>query len=89
MTGSSPLLTDLYDISAHVLYELKSDSSREAVRMAIGQLLDYRRHIVPADPALAVLLPDEPHEDLRSLLDSVNITLVYWDGTTFRRCSWT
>jgi hypothetical protein len=51
--------------------------------MATGQLLDYRRHVSPPNPALAVLLPEEPHEDLKSLLAEVGIALAYWNGTTF------
>ncbi|MEU6041230.1 hypothetical protein ABZ801_38140 [Actinomadura sp. NPDC047616] len=80
---TSTLLTDLYDEQAHVLYELKGASTREAVRMAIGQLLDYSRHVKPAGPQLAVLLPEEPHDDLRALLESLEIALAYWDGKTF------
>ena len=81
--STSTLLTDLYDDQAHVLYELKGAGTREAVRMAIGQLFDYRRHIRPADPKLAILLPEEPHEDLRALVDSVGIALVYQSKGTF------
>lgn len=80
---TSTLLTDLYDDQAHVLYELKGASTREAVRMAIGQLFDYSRHVQPANPKLAVLLPEEPHEDLRALLESLGIALVYQSGKTF------
>jgi hypothetical protein len=81
LTGT--LLTDLYDAQAHVLYELKGASTREAVRMAIGQLFDYSRHIQPAEPTLAVLLPEEPNEDLQSLLKSLGITVVYEAEGTF------
>ncbi|USY19596.1 hypothetical protein NE857_30895 [Nocardiopsis exhalans] len=81
---SSSLLTDLYDADSHVLYEAKGTSSRESVRMAIGQLMDYRRHVTPTDPTLAVLLPQEPHPDLRDLLDSVNIGLVYQIEGSFK-----
>lgn len=80
---TSTLLTDLYDATEHVLYEVKSNSSRDSVRMAIGQLLDYRRHVIPASPTIAVLLPEEPKEDLRNLLKSANIALVYRDGDSF------
>lgn len=81
--SASPLVTDLYDETDHVLYELKGSTDREAVRMAIGQLLDYRRHVVPPNPTLAVLLPSEPNDDLKELLSGLGIMLVYWDGTTF------
>ncbi len=80
---ASTLLTDLYDDQAHVLYELKGTSRREAVRMAIGQLFDYSRHVQPTDPKLAVLLPEEPHEDLRSLLERLGIAVVWQDGDGF------
>ncbi|MFC6079816.1 hypothetical protein [Sphaerisporangium aureirubrum] len=81
LTGT--FLTDLYDVQGHVLYELKGTSTREAVRMAIGQLLDYSRHVEPTQPKLAVLLPDEPNEDLQALLAELDIALAYWDGTIF------
>ncbi|HEX5567216.1 MAG TPA: hypothetical protein VFY14_09915 [Streptomyces sp.] len=81
---TSTLLTDLYDATSHVLYESKGTASRNAVRLAIGQLLDYRRHIRPADPRLAILLPEQPQEDLCELLAKEGIALVYPEGDTFR-----
>lgn len=35
--------------------------------MALGQLLDYRRHI-DTSPAVSVLLPNKPVDDLLALL---------------------
>lgn len=82
-----PLVTDLYDRTAHVLYEAKGTGSREDVRMAIGQLMDYRHHVDQVHPGLlkcvAVLLPARPADDLCELLDLLNIALVYRDGNTF------
>ncbi|MEU5794277.1 hypothetical protein ABZ800_12230 [Streptomyces sp. NPDC047813] len=71
-------LTDLYDATDNVLYEAKGKVLREHVRMAIGQLLDYRRHLdeVPEGLHLAVLLPEEPSVDLRKLLEVEQIALV-------------
>ena len=80
---STTLVTDLYDVSSHVLFEAKGSTTRENVRMAIGQLMDYRRHVEPADPRLAVLLPKRPQEDLVNLLQSVDIHLVYREGDHF------
>ncbi|WP_448719339.1 hypothetical protein [Microbacterium natoriense] len=40
-----PLLTDIYDKTDRVLYEAKALSGRTDVRMAVGQLYDYRRHV--------------------------------------------
>jgi hypothetical protein len=56
----------------------KGVSDRESIRTAVGQLLDYRRHIVPK-PAVAVLLPDRPSADLLSLLDTEGIGCVFED----------
>ncbi|MFJ2261847.1 hypothetical protein ACIOKD_26510 [Streptomyces sp. NPDC087844] len=79
----STLKTDLYDATDHVLYCVKGESSREEIRMAIGQLKDYVRHIDPANPKLAVLLPENPHEDLQDLLNREGISLVYQDGEKY------
>jgi hypothetical protein len=70
------LYTDLFDKTRNILYEVKGVSTREAVRMAIGQLLDYRRHI-PTKPATAVLLPARPTDDLLDLLANQNIGCVH------------
>ncbi|MFM9492126.1 hypothetical protein ACKI1Q_00560 [Streptomyces galilaeus] len=68
---------DLYDVTDNALYEAKGLATRNNVRMAIGQLFDYRRHLdVPAGLRLAVLLPGEPTADVRALLDAENIALV-------------
>lgn len=79
----SPLRTDLYDSTDGVLYEAKASSSRDSIRLAIGQLFDYRRHIRPEPARLAILLPEAPEKDLRELIASVGIALVYEDGEDF------
>lgn len=71
---ASPIYTDLFDATDNVLYEAKSDNSRESIRMAIGQLLDYRRFLSP-EPRLAVLLPSQPARDLQALLRSVDVQI--------------
>ena len=70
------LLTDLVDQTTNVLYEAKGAATREAVRMALGQLLDYSRH-VPGNPKLAVLLPARPADDLLDLLGRHGVSCVY------------
>lgn len=79
-----PLYTDLYDETEGALYEAKASASRESIRMAIGQLLDYRRHVVQELAregqelrCLVVLLPEEPIKDLRGLIQSVKLEFVY------------
>ncbi|MCC9307394.1 hypothetical protein LN042_09820 [Kitasatospora sp. RB6PN24] len=78
---TSTLRADLYDATAHVLYEVKGSSSREDVRMAIGQLYDYGRYInMPehdGEPELAILLPAAPDLDLYPLLKRCGVGIVY------------
>ncbi|KWT63134.1 hypothetical protein ADL21_04505 [Streptomyces albus subsp. albus] len=78
------LIPDLYDITDNVLYEAKGNATRNSVRMAIGQLLDYRRHLkVPSGLRLAVLLPSRPSDDVRALLAAEGIHLVVQAGENF------
>ncbi|WP_030710533.1 hypothetical protein [Streptomyces griseus] len=72
------LTPDLYDVNDHALYEAKGLTTRANVRMAIGQLADYRRR-VPNNKTLrvAVLLPTAPTTDVQELLEEQNIALVY------------
>jgi hypothetical protein len=74
--------TDLFDVTDHVLYEAKGKADRNSVRMAIGQLFDYRRSIEPT-PLLAILLPEAPKPDVRDLIESVGISLVYEANGSF------
>jgi 5-methylcytosine-specific restriction protein A len=72
------LTPDLYDATDHALYEAKGLTSRVNVRMAIGQLADYRRHIPNRDGLrVAVLLPSEPTADVQDLLAEEGVALVY------------
>lgn len=92
---AKPLFSDLIDRTTNTLYEAKGTVERGAIRMAIGQLFDYGRFVTPS-PRLAVLLPSEPRGDLRELLRSVGIDLVWRDGKRFvasarpgrARCVW-
>lgn len=72
----SPLSCDLIDATDQVLYEAKGDVRRESVRMAIGQLFDYRQ-FEPGSMSFAVLLPRKPTEDLIELLHSVGVSAVW------------
>jgi hypothetical protein len=62
---AKPLFSDLYDTTRNNLLEAKGTVKREAIRMAIGQLADYRRFI-EARPSCAVLLPERPRPDLEA-----------------------
>jgi hypothetical protein len=69
------IYTDVYDVEEKRLLEAKASTARVDVRMAIGQLLDYRRFL-PAEQ-WAVLLPARPRHDLLDLLDEIGIGCVY------------
>jgi hypothetical protein len=72
------LVTDTYDRTTGVLYEAKSSSDRATVRLAVGQLLDYLRFIPDAKGAL--LLPEQPSEDLINFIHSCGFALTFAKG---------
>jgi hypothetical protein len=78
------LHTDLFDHTENVLVEAKGNVTRGSVRMAVGQLFDYSRHIKPR-PRLATLFPVEPRSDLRDICASVNIATIWRSGNSFER----
>lgn len=61
------MLTDTYDATEEVLWEVKADASRESVRMAIGQLADYLRYLTPGLSS-GIVLPTSPYADLVELI---------------------
>jgi hypothetical protein len=73
------LYSDLYNETRRQLVEAKATATRPSIRMAIGQLVDYLRFIVPP-PALAVLLPVRPSRDLLALLAIVRVAAVWEEG---------
>jgi hypothetical protein len=77
-----PLFSDLFDVRRNVLVEAKGSTTREAVRMAIGQLLDYSRFLNPA-PELAVLFPSRPREELVALLQHYKIMVIFASDDDF------
>jgi hypothetical protein len=78
-TGEArPLLTDLYDATIDMLVEAKGTVERNAIRMAIGQLADYKRFFSGDSPQhLAVLVPREPRQDLCDLLAVEGIDVIF------------
>jgi hypothetical protein len=79
---AKPLFADLLDRTTNTLYEAKGTVERGAVRMAVGQLLDYRRLLEPT-PRLALLVPTIPREDLREYLSAAGVGLVWREGRRF------
>lgn len=70
------MFCDIYVPERQQLIEAKGDVTREAIRMAIGQLFDYRR-FAPPGTRLAVLLPRYPGPDLEDLLKSVQVDCIW------------
>jgi hypothetical protein len=70
---------DLYNASRKQLIEAKASTARGAIRLAIGELADYRRYL-DEDVRCAVLLPDRPSEDLLDLLSTQGIAVVWREG---------
>jgi hypothetical protein len=60
------LRNDIFDTTRRNLIEAKGTGSRETVRMALGQILDYGRFV--PDARRGVLLPTRPRPDLERLL---------------------
>jgi 5-methylcytosine-specific restriction protein A len=75
------LVTDIYDEDTNELYEAKGTATRVAVRQAIGQLFDYRRHIPRPLSRLALLLPHRPNDDLVDLITGLGMACVYESET--------
>ena len=65
------------------MIEAKGSVERGAIRMAIGQLADYSRFVNDGMPRRALLLPEQPREDLLGLLESQDIVAIWPDGNGF------
>lgn len=78
---AKPLYTDLYVPSLNLLVEAKGTKERGAIRMALGQLLDYRRFIEWT--RCAILLPARPRGDLERLVLGAGFDLYWQVGDTF------
>lgn len=76
-------ITDPYDLTEQHLYEAKGSAAREKVRMAVGQLLDYKRLMETPPKRISVLLPHEPSPDIKSFLTAYGIGCTWQqeDGT--------
>lgn len=80
--GNSAMRCDLFDETSGVLYEAKGTSHRMSIRLAIGQLFDYRR-FEDKEPALAILIPGRPNDEIVDLCNELNIEIVWPVGDTF------
>lgn len=80
---SRPIFCDVLDRTAKMLVEAKGTVTRIAIRMAIGQLMDYRT-FPDEELALAVLVPERPRNDLLDLLKCSNIQAIWPEDGGFR-----
>lgn len=69
------LVADAYEPRRRLLIEAKASYARPFIRMAIGQLLDYRLQLGIEAP-MAVLLPKQPPPSIVDLLKSCGIGLI-------------
>ncbi len=64
----------------HLLVEVKSDGSPASCRLAVGQLLDYRRQLPDrAAIDLAVLLPEKPPKNVLAFLGFVGVKVGWFN----------
>lgn len=79
------LQCDAYEQDRQNLIEAKSSASREHIRMAVGQLLDYafQGSKKLGEPHKAILLPREPRSDIIDWLDSLNIKVIWREKKVF------
>jgi hypothetical protein len=70
------LRVDLYDTQIDVVIEAKAEPTRENIRYAVGQLIDYRRYLHTL-PAIAILLPAAPSADLVALPAEVGAGVIW------------
>jgi hypothetical protein len=82
------LKTDVFDVTDGILYEAKASATRFDLRLALGQILGYRRYLHGRYKRLAVLLPAEPAEDMIRLLATVDIDVVWrLEGNAFMKAT--
>jgi hypothetical protein len=65
----------------HLLIEAKSDASSASCRLAVGQLLDYRRQLRDrAAVDVAVLLSQKPNNHVRAFLGFVGVKVLWFNA---------
>lgn len=72
---AKPIFCDLYIATDGMLIEAKGTVNRNAIRMALGQLVDYGRFVDTKIRAL--LLPSKPRSDILALLSSAKVGIFY------------
>lgn len=72
---TQPLYSDLWDETTAELIEAKGTVTRDSLRTALGQLLDYGRFA--GATTLGVLVPSRPRPDLVSYLHHAGVHVIY------------
>jgi hypothetical protein len=68
-----------YRQERHLLIEVKPDSKQPSCRLAVGQLLDYRRQVPDrARVDLAVLFPQKPNVVATAFLNDVGVDVLWF-----------
>ena len=80
---SAPLYSDLWDETGLELVEAKGLVTREQLRSAVGQLLDYGRFVTAK--TRTVLVPTRPRPDLLAYLTHAGVSAVYPEGDGWAR----
>jgi len=80
---SAPLYSDLWDVTGRELVEAKGLVTREQLRSAVGQLLDYGRFVEAK--TRTVLVPTRPRPDLLAYLAHAGVNAVYPQGDGWGR----
>src|SRR6266511_354747 len=80
---SYPLYSDLWDETALELIEAKGAATRDQLRAAVGQLLDYGRFANAR--CRSVLVPFRPRADLLEYLHAVGMEAIYPNGDEWVR----
>lgn len=80
------VLVERYDTTGrNLLLELKPDAEKAAIRIAIGQLLDYRRFVVrPVATDIAILTIGPPEKAYRQLLSELEISVIWFTNEDCR-----
>ena len=77
------LITNYDNTGRDLLIEVKSSSDRPDLRLAVGQLFDYRRQLPRrAVTDLAILVPDEPNKDSIDYIRDVGIEIMWFTNKT-------
>jgi hypothetical protein len=79
----APLYSDLWDVTDRDLVEAKGNVTRDQMRHAVGQLLDYGRFVEAK--TRTVLVPSEPRADLLAFLGEVGVDVVFPSGDDWVR----